>query len=279
MSQRLRVLLVTKGHPFQREPFFAVFDADTGIEWTHVEQPAARALFHPDRARDFDVFVMYDMPGITFTRGDPPVRFDEPPADYVTGFEALLDAGKPMVFLHHAVAGWPAWARYAEIVGGRFHYQAARLGDDDYPDSGYRFDVTHRVEIIDDNHPICAGLEGGFEITDELYMFPVLADDVVPLMRTTFDVGDARNFYSADHGIRGKRNDNEGWSHPPGSDLVAWVKHAGHSPIAYLQFGDGPGTYADPNYRRALGNAIRWAASDDAQAWARARAADRTAAR
>ena len=279
MSERLRVLLVTKGHPFQREPFFEVFDVDTGIEWTHVEQPAARALFHPDRAGDFDVFVMYDMPGITFTRDDPPVRFDEPPADYVAGFEALLDAGKGMVFLHHAVAGWPVWARYAEIVGGRFHYQPARFRGVDYPDSGYRFDVTHRVDVVAPEHPICAGLGDGFEITDELYLFPVLTDDVVPLMRTRFDVGEARNFYSADHAIRGKRNDNEGWSHPPGSDLVAWVKHAGRSPIAYLQFGDGPGTYADPNYRRALGNAIRWAASEDAHTWARARAADRAAAR
>jgi len=32
------------------------------------------------------------------------------------------------------------------------------------------------------------------------------------------------------------------------------------SPIAYIQFGDGPGTYADPNYRRIVANAIRWAA-------------------
>ena len=279
MSELLRVLLVTKGHPFQREPFFEVFDADAEIEWTHVEQPAARALFHPDRAGDFDVFVMYDMPGITFTRGDPPVRFDEPPSDYVAGFDSLLDAGKGMVFLHHAVAGWPAWDRYAEIVGGRFHYQPARLRGVDYPDSGYRFDVVHRVDVVAPEHPICAGLGDGFEITDELYLFPVLTDDVVPLMRTRFDVDEARNFYSADHAIRGKRNDNDGWSHPPGSDLVAWVKHAGRSPIAYLQFGDGPGTYADPNYRRALGNAIRWAASDEAHAWSRARASDRAAAR
>ena len=80
-------------------------------------------------------------------------------------------------------------------------------------------------------------------------------------------------FKSSGLAIRGQRDSNEGWTHPAGSDLVGWVKHAGNSPIAYLQFGDGPQTYADTNYRRVLGNAVRWAASDAAQAWARARAA------
>jgi type 1 glutamine amidotransferase len=140
-----------------------------------------------------------------------------------------------------------------------------------YPDSGYRFDVTHRVEVLDPTHPVCAGLDDGFTITDELYCFPVFEDHVVPLMRTTFDTSDDSQFFSADLGIRGRRNSNEGWHHPPGSDLVAWVKNAGNSPIVYLQFGDGPTAYGNPSFRRALANAIDWVASDDAHAWARAR--------
>jgi hypothetical protein len=265
----LRVLLVTKGHPFAREQFFAVFDADTGIEWTHVEQPAAQALFDPERAAAFDVFVMYDMPGIRFTRGEPPVEFADPPAAYAEGFRALLAAGKAMVFLHHAIAGWPSWEEYAEIVGGRFHYQPGTLRGVAYPDSGYRFDVTHRVEVLDPDHPICAGVGDGFELTDELYLFPVL-DDVVPLMRSTYDFA-AGNFASADLAIRGRRNENQGWSHPQGSNLVAWVKNAANSPVAYVQFGDGPATYADANYRRVVANAIRWTSSAEAHHWARAR--------
>jgi type 1 glutamine amidotransferase len=273
VDDRIRVLLVTKGHPFQREPFFEVFDADTGIVWTHVEQPAAEALFHPERGDRWDVFVMYDMPGIEFTRGDPPARFPDPPADYVAGLEALLESGKPMVFLHHAIAGWPAWPGYADIMGGRFLYQPGVLRGVAHPDSGYRFDVDHHVEVIDPSHPVCAGLSAGFDIVDELYLFPVFEDDVVPLMRTTFPMDDPSLFSSADLAIRGQRDSNEGWVHGPGSALVAWAKHAGRSPIVYLQFGDGPETYANPSYRRALGNAIRWAASPDAAVWAQARAA------
>ena len=272
MDDRIRVLLVTKGHPFEREPFFEVFDADAGISWTHVEQPAAEALFHPDRGAPWDVFVMYDMPGITFTRADPPVLLTEPSAEYVAGFDALLASGKGMVFLHHAIAGWPTWPGYAEIMGGRFLYQPGELRGEQRSDSGYRFDVAHHVDVIEPTHPVCAGLGTGFDIVDELYCFPVFEAEVVPLMRTTFAVEDPAQFSSADLAIRGTRNSNAGWVHGPGSSLVAWAKHAGRSPVVYLQFGDGPATYANTSYRRALGNAIRWTASREAHAWARARA-------
>ncbi len=268
---RTRVLLVTKGHPFAREPFFEVFDANPDIEWTHVEQPAARALFHPDRAEPFDVFVCYDMAGIRFTGGDPPIETETPPPSYCRDFADLLDAGKGFVFLHHAIAGWPAWPDYAEIVGGRFHYQPAELRGTTWPASGYRHDVTHRVEVVDPDHPITEGLGGGFEITDELYLAPVFEDSVEPLLRSTHRFV-ADGFYSADLAIRGTRNSNEGWTHPPGSDLVGWAKHAGRSPVAYLQFGDGPATYADPSYRRVLANAVAWAASPTAHEWASRRA-------
>lgn len=272
-------LLLTKGHPFDKAAFFAVFDAlvadpHCGLtQYTHVEQPAARVFFDPDLAQPYDVFVMYDMPGIRFTGQDPPLLMEEPTAALEEGVEALLTNGKGMVFLHHAIAGWPAWEEWAHIIGGRFHYQPARLDGVDYPDSGYRHDVTHRVEKVAD-HPIAAGLPDSFEITDEVYLAPVLEDAVEPVLRSTYTF-EASRFYSAGHAIRGRRNTNEGWVHPAGSDLVAWVKHAGNSPVAYIQFGDGAQTYADEHYRRVLANAVDWAASAEAHSWARARR-DRT---
>jgi type 1 glutamine amidotransferase len=259
-SAPLRVAVVTKGHPFDGPAFFDVFNSNAAIAWEHVEHPEALQLVEPSRAAEFDVFVMYDMPGIRFTRGDPPAELLAPPPEYIAAFHALLAAGKGMVFLHHAIAGWPAWEEYAHVVGGRFHYQPARLAGVDYPDSGYRHDVTHTIEVLQPNHPICAGLDDNFTITDEVYLFPVLEDDVQPLMRSRYDFVDA-NFYSADRAIRGSRDDRTGWHHPVGSNLVAWTKTVEASPIAYLQFGDGPTTYADANFRRIVANAIRWAAT------------------
>jgi uncharacterized protein len=268
MTASPRVLVVTGGHPYQPEPFFTVFDAIAPNAWTHIAQPEAAMQLNSAYCSPFDVIVFYDMPGIYFTKADPPTEMPLPPQTFVDGMHELLDDGKPMVFMHHAIAGWPSWPEYAEIVGGRFHYQPAELRGVAYPDSGYRFDVAHRVEIIDNTHPICDGLGEGFTLTDELYCFPVLADSVVPLMRTTFPIHDTSQFYSADLAIRGARNTNDGWVHPPGSDLVGWVKNARRSPIAYLQFGDGPVTYADALFRRVLSNAIHWAASAEARVWA-----------
>jgi uncharacterized protein len=254
----LDLLVVTGGHPFEAEPFFAVFDALPGVRWQGAGAPAT----------GHDVVVFYDMPGLRFTRGDPSVELIEPTAEQRAVLEQLCADGTGLVFLHHAIAGWPAWPAYAELLGGRFHYQPAELAGESYPDSGYRFDVTHTVEVLAPEHPVCAGLERTFTITDELYCFPVLAERVVPLMHTTFDTADPANFWSADLAVRGRRDSNDGWSHPPGSDLVAWATSADRSPITYLQFGDGPVTYADPSYRRALANAIAWVGSDEGRAFA-----------
>lgn len=262
------LLVFTGGHPFERQPFAEVFDAIAPRRWTHAEQPAAQALLNPQACADYDALVFYDMPGITFTRADPPAEFPQPPPDMVEGMRALLNEGKGMVFLHHAVASWPSWPEFAEIVGGRFHYQPGSLRGVDYPDSGYRFDVRHRVEVVDPTHPVCAGLGDSFELTDELYLYPVFEDDVVPLLRTPFPMNDPAQFFSADAAIRGRRNTNDGWTHPTGSQLVGWAKHANRSPIVYLQFGDGPQTYADVSFRRVVRNAARWVASDEAKAWA-----------
>lgn len=270
----MRVLVITKGHPFEAEPFFEVFDA-LGLDWEHVEHPEALERLAAEASAEasdwFDALVFYDMPGIEFTRSDPPVRCAEPTPEAKAAYRSLLDAGRGLVFLHHAVAGWPAWEEYAHIVGGRFHYQPGSLDGVAYPDSGYRHGVTHTVEVVEPTHPVCAGLDATFDLTDEVYLYPVLVDEVVPLLRSSHRF-EPDGFYSADLAIRGTRNSNEGWTHPPGSDLVGWIKNAGNSPVAYLQFGDGPDTYADPNFRRLLGNAIDWAASDEARLWARSRA-------
>ena len=254
-------LVVTGGHPFEVEPFFAIFDSFADVSCTGRTQPEP----------GHEVVVFYDMPGIRFTRADPPLELIPPTDEQRRVIEDLTEIGTGFVFLHHAIASWPAWEAYAHIIGGRFHYTPATLDGTKYPDSGYRFDVTHTVDVLDPTHPVCAGVGASFTLTDELYCFPVLVDEVVPLMRTTFDTSDTRAFYSADLAIRGRRNDNDGWTHPPGSKLVAWVKSSARSPVVYLQFGDGPGTYGDRSFRTVVHNAIRWAVSPSARAWASAR--------
>lgn len=267
-GEALNVLVAAKGHPYLRDPFMALFDEMEGIAATLVEQPLAARLMNPEGMRGFDALVLYDMPGLDFRKPQPP-QFVEPEESFKEGFRALLDSGKGVVALHHAIAGWPAWQEYGEILGGRFLYKPAELRGRACPDSGYRHDVAHEIVAVDPGHPVLTGLPTRFSLTDELYLFEVFTDRVTPLLRSRHAfVRD--NFYSAALAVSGKMFSNEGWVHPDGPDLVGWVKRARKSPLVYLQPGDGPATYGDANYRRLIANAIRWVASPEARGWASA---------
>ncbi len=257
----INVLLVTKGHPYEREPFYDIFEQMPEVTWTLVEQPAAQALFDVRHAGDYDAFVMYDMPGIQFQPGMPP-QFPDPPQAYRSALRELIDAGHGFVFLHHAIAGWPAWPEYADILGGRFLYMADELRGVARQDSGYRHGVTHEIEVVR-QHPVTAGVPDRFTMTDELYLYEVFEEDVTPLLRSNYNFTN-QNFYSATHAVRdGRMFSNEGWSHAPGSNLVGWCRELGPSRLVYLQGGDDPVAYADANYRKLIHNAIKWVSAKD----------------
>ena len=270
-GEPLNVLVAAKGHPYLRDPFMAIFDTLPGIACTLVEQPAVQHLMNPDGMKDFGALVLYDMPGLDFAAPEPP-DYVEPDPAFKTGLLALLDEGKGVVALHHAIAGWPAWPEYAELLGGRFLYRPGPLRGIDRPDSGYRHDVDHEVTVLDPAHPVAAGLPVRFRLTDELYLGEVFEDLIQPLLAS--DAAFTRDqFYSATLAMEGAMFSNTGWTHPDGSSLVGWTKAARNSPLVYLQAGDGPPTYENAHYRRLVENAIRWVVSPEAHAWARERAA------
>ena len=106
-----------------------------------------------------------------------------------------------------------------------------------------------------------------FDLSPEEQAFE---DEVVPLLRSDHEFVDG-NFFSAALAVRGQMFSREGWSHPPGTSLVAWANRRGASPLVYIACGDGPSAYANPGFRRLVHNAIHWVASAEARAWARAR--------
>ena len=253
----LNILISVKGHPFERDAFAAVFESFEGIRHTFVEQPASQSFLNADAAEPWDALVFYDMPGIDFSTQPPGLV---PPSDALKqGLMDLLASGKGMVFLHHAIAGWPLWPEYGEIIGGRFFYLPSECRGRPVLDSGYRHDVSHEVSVADTTHPITAGVDDTFSLTDELYLYEVFEDDVEPLL-TSGHTFDRDHFFSAHHAVTGNMFCNDDWAHPEGSALIGWTKTQGNSRIAYLQPGDGPETFASAQYRQLLENAIRWAA-------------------
>ena len=269
-NARRNVLVVTRGHAFERQPFDELLESVPGTTWTHVGHPAAPALFDPERARVFDAFLCYDMPGLAFKVGSGPgargVDYVDPPPFLKVGMRALLEEGKPFIFLHHALAGWPAWREFREIVGGTFVYK--RDPASNTLDSGYLHGVRHRVKVVAD-HPVTAGIDAEFEIEDELYLVDIDEADKMPLLRSSFDFAPGK-FHSAHEAVC-----NESlfahypWDRPKGSNLIAWLKRAGNSPVIYIQCGDGPATYSNAVYRKLLANAVSWITSPEARLWGR----------
>jgi uncharacterized protein len=252
----LRALVAVRGHPFDRSAFDAMFQAMPGISATMVDQPAAALLMNPDGMRDFDALVLYDMPGLDFDAAPRPGIITPSPA-LQGGFRALLEQGKGVVALHHALAGWPDWSEYHDWLGGQFLYRPATVRGRACRDSGYRHDVSYAATTCP--HPVTEGVAHRFPLTDELYLAEVFEDEVEPLL--TSDASTHRDAYwSAAQAMDGRMFANDGWDHPPGSPLIGWTKMAINSRLVYLQPGDGPSAYDSPDYRRLVENALRWVA-------------------
>ena len=182
----VQVLLVTKGHAFNRAPFFEMFDAlGETITWTHVEHPAAQVFFDPKYAEPYDAFVYYDMAGRGGRNPDGSPNDIVPSDEMKKNFAALLRQGKGMVFFHHALASWVhTWPEYIEVMGGACDWGRTieNVRGKAFPFSGYRGGMEEHVTVVDKNHPVTQGLGDGFDIVDETYLCPMFEDSVHPLI-------------------------------------------------------------------------------------------------
>ncbi|MBI5831076.1 MAG: ThuA domain-containing protein [Armatimonadetes bacterium] len=199
---KLRILVATGGHDFERKPFETMWNELPGIAWREAQHPDVHRLFRPDAARDYDVLVLYDMPSAIS---------DEAKADLV----ALLTAGKPLVALHHSLGGYDAWPEYWAILGGHYMLAPHRLNGIDYPASTYEHDVTFPVKVVDPKHPVTKGL-ADFDLLDEVYGRFWVAPNSTPLLTTT----------------EPKSSPTLGWTHRYGRSQVVYLE-PGHGPTSW----------------------------------------------
>jgi type 1 glutamine amidotransferase len=243
------LLVLSGGHPYEAGPFDELLAALGEWEITHLVHPEGGEADAADAIRAADALLFYDMAGYTFGHGTVTMR--PPSPAFREALAARFAGGRGAVAMHHALAGWAEWPEWHHWLGGQFHYQPGAHG----PDSGYRHDITYEARILAD-HPVTRGLPSSFAVTDELYLCPIDESALTPLVRAEGFAFTATNFYSAAQAVAGAMFSNEGWDHPPGSDCVAWESRTCPAPLVYLQFGDGPATYANPHVRRMLRQAL-----------------------
>jgi type 1 glutamine amidotransferase len=198
---KTRVLVVTGGHGFDRQPFEAMLNALEGITWREAMHPKAHAWFKAEAARDWDVLVLYDQ----WQKIAP-----EAQADLV----ALLQAGKGVVALHHCLGGYDDWPEYERIIGGRYWHAKNAAAAGRKP-STYRHDTRFTVTVADPEHPVTKGV-GELQVTDETYRGFSVAADAVPLLKTT----------------EPSSGPTVGWTHRYGRSQVVYIE-LGHDRLTW----------------------------------------------
>jgi len=167
---KIRVLVVTGGHDFEKEPFFQVFKDNPDITYQSVEHPNAHAMLKAEAAKEYDVLVLYDMhQEIT----------EEAKADFL----ARLKEGTGLVVLHHAIASYQKWPEYARIIGARYYLEPTVVDGVNKPRSLYQHGVQIKMHVADPQHPVVKGIQD-YVIHDETYKLFDVADECHPLLTT-----------------------------------------------------------------------------------------------
>jgi type 1 glutamine amidotransferase len=167
---KIRVLVVTGGHDFEREPFFDLFKHNPEVTFQAVEHPQAHTWLKQDAAKTYDVLVAYDM-------------HQEISEEAKADFLALLKSGKGLVVLHHAIASYQTWPEYSKIIGARYYLEKTNVNGVEKARSKYQHDMHFKVHVTDPDHPVTKGIKD-FEIHDETYNLFDVASDVHPLLTT-----------------------------------------------------------------------------------------------
>ncbi|MBN2508536.1 MAG: ThuA domain-containing protein [Verrucomicrobia bacterium] len=227
-SGKLRFLVVTGGHGFEKEAFFRVvpgcvfgqaYKHNTEVSLTAATQGKSSEAYDRADLLTYDVVVLYDMVQ-TITDAQK------------AKFLALFDKGTGLVVTHHALGSYQDWPEYEKIIGGKYLLRDEREGGTLWPKSDYQHDVDIPVVILAKDHPITQGLKD-FTIHDEIYKRFRVRPDVTPLLTTT---------------------------HPESGKPLGWARTQGKSRVVYLELGHDHFAYENPHYQQLVARSIWWAA-------------------
>jgi type 1 glutamine amidotransferase len=148
-----------------------------------------------------------------------------------TDLVRLIKGGKPLVALHHSLCSFQKWDEYANIIGGRYHLAKWHDHGVEKQPSTYKHDMNFTVHVADPNHPVTRGLKD-FPIRDEAYGGTEVKPESHLLLTT---------------------------DEPTNSPHLAWTHQYSAGRVVYIQLGHDHQAYENPNYRKLVAQAIRWA--------------------
>jgi type 1 glutamine amidotransferase len=166
-AQPIKLMVVTGGHSYDTIQFFEMFDALTGIEYEHFQQPKANQKLVKDLAEDFDVIVFYDM-WKSISEAEK------------SAYLKLTNQGKPLLFLHHSIASYQDWPEFEKILGGKYVEKGRGVPVEEQ--SNYEHDVWVYTKV-ENYTPVTVGLKEP-RFFDEVYGNVRISENVFPLLKT-----------------------------------------------------------------------------------------------
>jgi len=234
----ISVAVVTQGHAFHVRPFIDFFNSLNGVKayvisigdwltasgiddhpWYQETYSELPDFPHREVRDSFDVTLFYNLAYPEKLEGDTKAAV-----------ERLIELGKPIFVMHHALFNWDA--RWGKIIGLS---KPRELRDEDYggPLNGIWFG-TFPVNVVKE-HPAAKGLID-FEINDETYALPDCDDDCEVLLTTE------------------KRTSMR---------TIAWTRTEGKSRIFCSELGHDWKAWQNPAFRTLVQNGIHWCAEKE----------------
>ncbi|MEE8389693.1 MAG: ThuA domain-containing protein [Anaerolineae bacterium] len=224
---QITTAVVTGEHPFNVPGFHTLFRSlpDVAYYPQHMDQFVAD--WGNVRTR-YDVVLLFNW------------HLDTPPGNergwWQSGtkeaLEQLGETKQGIVVLHHAIAAFPQWEFWSELVG--IPHESRTFTFDQVPDA-IVFGETLHIEIADPEYPISRGLSA-LDIYGETWGF--FAGPPGPGCHTLLTTDHPKMRMKA----------------------MAWTHQFRNARVFCLQPGHNNDTWADPNFRTVLSRGIQWVA-------------------
>jgi sialate O-acetylesterase len=219
-TEPLDVLVITGKHEYNRDAFNAMMDHLEGMECTVMEMgDDPGALFESVSGFPYDAIAMYNY---RQKLTDSQKR----------NLLELVKSGVGLTVMHHALAGFPGWIEYENLIGATYVLEEQMRGEKHYPRPTWKHGVDMEIRVEDKNHPITTGVED-FTIHDETYKSWV--------------------YHEGNHLLLSTENE---LSNPQ----IAWTRTFGDARIFCIQLGHDEHAFQNENYRRLLEQGIAWTA-------------------
>ncbi|HOK10133.1 MAG TPA: ThuA domain-containing protein [Candidatus Hydrogenedens sp.] len=219
-DSQVRVAIITGGHSYDKEPFEAMWASMTDVKAEYFDYAGGKcAFFDNDKYKEFDTIIFYNF-------------HQKITKKQQKNFLDMLNSGKKIIVMHHAISAFPEWNEFSKIIGAKYFLEDMEWEGKKYERSKYKHDVKIPVHIADKNHPITQGVED-FEEIDETYSQFYISPEVHVLLTT---------------------------NHPESASFIGWVNKYNNTEIFFIQLGHGPQNFANEQFRKLMYNAIKWSA-------------------